>query len=331
VVDAGELAADDHNSPGLVELDDGSLVAAWSGHAEDPLVRTQTRSPDGVWTRHPDTEIVGLTSYNNLFALSDGSVVDLIRAPHTAPSGSPSSAQWAYVSTDQGATWTPRGPFLHTFVFAPFFPQRPYPRFAQRGDEIHFITTQGSPNEYSGTDIFYGYLRGDGVFRADGTQVGSVGSPATVFDLTPVYASPAGRSAWSNDLAFDAEGRPVAAFSVRDTTVPWDSPDAIRYFWSRLDGPSWTTFDIAPGGRAVFQGEPHYPGVLSLDPEDPNHVAFATTVAPDTGANLDQFDVYEGNTADGGATWSTKRLTTSAQQDLRPTFTNVGGGVQALL
>ena len=325
VLEAGQLAVDDHNSPGLVELGGGRILAAWAGHSQDTLLRSAVRDPDGTWHRNPDRDVGGRIEYNNLFRLGDGRVLDIVRRPTDAShAGDPTVFQ----TTDAGTSWTELGRLL---TFSSIV-QRPYLRFAQHGDRLDFIAGQ-NPNTFSGSGVYHGYLESGIVHRSDGTSLGALGAepPPELGSFTPVYVPPAGRSAWTSDLAVDAAGRPFAVFSVRDTTVPWDDPAAIRYTWSRWTGSVWTSVDLAPGGRALYQGEPNYSGNIAVDPADPRHVALSSSVDPRTGADLGEFDVFEMRTTDAGATWTTLRVTSTTSSEYRPVFTNDGDGVQALL
>ena len=327
VLEAGQLAVDDHDSPGLVELGDGRILAAWAGHSQDDLLRSAVRDPDGTWHRNPDRDVGGKIEYNNVFRLGDGRVLDVIRTPVDATHpGDPTVFQ----TTDAGTSWTQLGRLL---TFSNYFAQRPYVRFAQQGDRLDFIVSEGNPNTFPGSGVYHGYLENGGVHRSDGASLGvlGVGPPPEVRSFTPVFVPPAGLSAWTSDLAVDAAGHPVAVFSVRNTTVPWNDPTAIRYTWARWTGSSWTNVDLAPGGRALYEGEPNYSGNIAVDPADPLHVALSSSVDPRTGADLGEFDVFEMRTTDGGATWTTLRVTATSGSEYRPVFTNNADGVQALL
>ncbi len=51
-----------------------------------------------------------------------------------------------------------------------------------------------------------------------------------------------------------------------------------------------------------------------------------------TGNYLGEFDLYDGHTTDGGATWSWVRLTSTSKDELRPFLTNSSvNAMQALV
>ncbi len=226
------LTHDDHTSGALLKLANGEILVAWSGHSQDNKIRVAVRNgPNRKWTRLAGFATTGLMAYNNLFQLSDGTVLDFARK-------SPPSAPHVYQSPDNGRTWHNDGE-LARFTGSQVT-QRPYVQYAQSGDRISFITTQGHPRELSnvGIDsaIYAGYLEGNTIHRSDGSVAGVIGGGVRVDALTPVYVPPIGSSAWSINLTFDAAGEPVAAFSIRDRSVAWNSSLAIRYAAGALVG-----------------------------------------------------------------------------------------------
>jgi hypothetical protein len=44
--------------------------------------------------------------------------------------------------------------------------------------------------------------------------------------------------------------------SIRNRSVPWNSPVAIRYAQARFDGSAWAVHDVGPGGRDVQAHQP---------------------------------------------------------------------------
>lgn len=325
------LAQDDHNSAGLVELRNREVLAAWSAHGADERVRVAVRSTTGKWTRLRGFSTPGVTTYNNLYQLSDGAILDFVRHP-TEPSGG--SNPDVYRSRDNGRTWRPLGELLH-FTGAPTTKQRPYVRYAQLGDRIFFIATQGHPRELAavGIDaaIFAGYVEGTTVYRSDDTAVGAVGAGVEVDVLTQVYFPAPHQAAWTAEISFGPDGNPIARFSIRNRDVAWSSAQAIRYAQARYGTGGWIVHELAPGGRAIYAAEDDYSGNLASDPLDPDHVVVSSTVDPTTLTDLGQYDLFEGHSVDGGITWSWVDLTNSAVNEYRPTFTNPADGVQALL
>jgi hypothetical protein len=322
------LLADDHNSGSLLKLANGEILTAWSGHVQDRRIRVSVRAAGTRrWKRLAGFAASKTQTYNNLFHLADGSVLDFAR------SGSPGTPR-IYRSTDNGRRWSHVGELVRWT--GDTIDHRPYLQYAQRGDRIWFLATLGHPDLLAarGVDspVYAGYFEGTAVHRADGSRAGYVGGGVQVDQLTLVYQPPAEHSAWMSSFTLDAVGNPVGALAVRDRSVAWDSPTAMRYLQARWDGAAWTVRDVAPGGRVLYPAEPHYSGTISGDPGDADHVVISSSVDPGTGADLGQLDLFDGRTVDG-TTWTWTRVTaTPKQDDLRPFLTGRSvNGMQALL
>jgi hypothetical protein len=320
------LRFDDHNNGALLKLANGEILTAWSGHVEDRRIRVAVRAAGSRrWTRLAGFSTSKVQTYNNLFQLADGSVLDITR-------GSSPSGPRIYRSTDNGRSWSHRGQLVR---WSGAVEHRPYLHFAQAGDRIWFLATLGHPTLLAehGIDgpVYAGYLEGTTVHRADGSAAGRLNGGVLVDELTPVYQPPPGHSAWLSSLTLDAVGHPVGLLSVRDRTVGASSSAAMRYVQARWSG-SWTVQDVGPGGRALYPAEPHYSGTATGDPGDADHVVISTSVHPSTSADLGQFDLFDGRTSDG-VTWTWTRLTaTRENDDLRPFLTARSvNGTQALL
>jgi hypothetical protein len=279
------------------------------------------------WTRLAGFNTAKTQTYNNLFQLSDGSILDFTRA------SAPASPR-IYRSTDDGRRWSHVGELVRWT--GDTVDHRPYLQYVQRGDRIWFVATLGHPDLLAtrGIDspVYAGYLEGDVVHRADGSIAGYVDGGVQVDQLTLVDQPPDGRSAWLSSLTLDAAGNPVAILSVRDRSVASDAPTAIRYVQARWDGGAWTVRDLAPGGRVLYPAEPHYSGTATGDPGDADHVVISASVDPVTGDDLGQFELFDGRTVDGTA-WTWTRLTTTPMKDdLRPVLTQRSvNGMQALV
>jgi hypothetical protein len=321
------LTFDDHTSGALLKLANGEILTAWSGHASDRRIRVAVRSGGARrWTRLPGFVTAGRQTYNNLFQLPDGTVLDFTRRSARA-------TPRLYRSADNGRTWSHAGELVRWTGDAD--DHRPYVQYAQQGARIWFVATLGHPQLLAerGVDspTYAGYLEGATVHRADGSVAGALGGGVEVDDLTPVYQPPAQHSAWLSSLGFDRVGNPVALLSVRDRRVPGTSPASIRYVQARWNG-AWVARDVAPGGRVLYGTEEHYAGTATGDPGDADHLVISTSVDPATGTDLRQFDLFDGRTADG-VTWTWTRLTaTPKKDDLRPVLTSRSvNGMQALV
>jgi hypothetical protein len=321
------LTHDDHTSGSLLRLANGEILTAWSGHAQDRKVRVAVRSAGTRrWTRLAGFTTASLQTYNNLFQLSDGTVLDITRRSNPA-------SPRVYRSTDNGRTWSSAGELVRWT--GDTVDHRPYLQYVQQGDRIWFMATLGHPQLLGdrGIDspIYAGYLEGASVHRSDGSVAGTLGHAVQVDALTLVYQPPAGFSAWTSNMTLDAGGNPVGVFSIRNRGVATASPVAIRYAQARWNG-AWTVQDVAPGGRALYGKEGQYSGNVVGDPGDPNHLVISSSVDPATSADLGQFELFDGRTVDA-ATWTWTRLTaTPKKDDLRPFLTARSvNGMQALL
>ncbi|OWY58584.1 hypothetical protein B7486_79180, partial [cyanobacterium TDX16] len=111
------------------------------------------------------------------------------------------------------------------------------------------------------------------------------------------------------------------------------------YWYARWTGTAWETHEIAGAGTAVYQLEQHYTGGIVLDPADPTRVVISTDVDPVTRQPLISgadgwvhHQLFEGTTADGGATWTWTAITPNPTMDhLRPDVPEPSASRQALV
>jgi hypothetical protein len=216
---------------------------------------------------------------------------------------------------------------------------RPYVKYASNGrDEIHFITTEDHPRAYDNS-LWHGIINvsaeGARITHSDGTVIGPLSTDRTSevkpTDLTPVFVGDADNVAWTVDLELDDRGWPYAAFSIQhgDGDVRTErrvGGEDMRYGYARWDGERWQTFEIAHAGTALYAGEDDYTGLIALDPNDPDVVFISTDANPVTGEPLiseadgeRHYEIYRGETTDGGVTWEWSALTENSPADnLRP-------------
>jgi len=318
------LQYNDHATPALLPLADGRVLAIYSGHNHERMYhRTTVRPFDGTeWTApvafQPTPE--ARVTYANLVRLSSegGRIYNFFRGfdPQWKPS-------WM-TSEDDGRTWTSRGlwidqpgPDRH----------RPYVKYIGNGrDEIHFVFTEGHPRNFDNS-LYHAVYRAGAYHRSDGTAVHPVDAgPITPERATRIFAGSPRGIAWPSDLHLDAEGRPVAAYSVQVSAgrLPHSHPDwgqDLRYRYARWDGQRWADFEIARAGTRLYPGEDDYSGLIALDPQDVSTVFIAANVDPVTGAPLAhrRYQLFRGHTPDEGKTWTWTQLTNTPDRDnLRP-------------
>ena len=202
-------------------------------------------------------------------------------------------------SPDDGKTWTP----ARILFSRPGNPpgNRPYAKYASNGkDRIHFLFTDGHPRDEPSNNVYYVCYRAGSFFKADGTRVAGMDDlPLRPGQLDMVYdARSSGARAWIHSLAFDADDRPVVAYSRHP------SESDHRYHYARWNGRTWDDTELCAAGRWFPQTpegkrerEPHYSGGLALDPADPSVVYVSRPVngtreiekwtTPDGGRDLD--------------------------------------------
>lgn len=345
------LRSDDHNDGALIELPSGRVVTTWSGHAEEPWRHVAWRDPgDEEWTigasvERPESMAEPVdgsrptrVTYANLLydAAANGGagrLYDIFRGGLN---------EWSVqVSDDAGETWTYEGPLFQ----AGGGRLRPYANW-DIDDEgrIWFTIGQDHPTYTPFNALFAGYIRNGGMYRSDGTRVASVGDQPEPKDFTLVYQPDEEATvdwgtlfdedwedseAWGAELRIGPDDVPVTVFTVRR---PARSPREGRnflndYWWARLepDG-TWAVHRLGGGGSELYETQPQYTGLVTIDPDDPFHVVASTDVHPETGEPLVstrtlrmQHELWEGRSDDGGVTWSWAAIThDSVADNLRP-------------
>ena len=313
------LEQDDHDSPALLELPGGRVVAGWTRHNRDRLLRGATRIPGFPWwSATPSGEHAGGTvTYRNLVHLADeggpsGTTYDLFRG--RSPNGrlSPTIRR----SDDLGTTWEAVGPLLLGAN------TRPYLRYADDGaSRIDLGVTEGHPKEVAaGTGIYHGYLE-DGVLHGTAGDVLAEASNGTNVDptgLTPVFEGDALHRAWILDVA-QAPGGPVLVWSVRDLSAGVAAEQRNTYWYGRWDGTTWQTHQLAVGGTSLWHLEEYYTGGVAIDPADPSRLVLSTDVDPTTGLALPHHELFDAVSPDGGSSWSFTAITPgSTVENIRP-------------
>jgi hypothetical protein len=318
VLHAG-LQADDHDSAALLIRSDGRYLAVYSRHASDNFSRWRiSRRPGDATEWEPEATFDNRapTTYSNLYAGRDrlyAFIRTIGRDPHLI------------LSDDHGTTWREGGQLLDG-------PGRPYVRYAaDAAGRIHLIATDQHPLDFANR-IYHGVVVGDHLQRTDGSIVDSnLFDPVAVppEQLTEVFAGSGREHAWPIDLQIDGAGNPIAVFSVYTEPASHSAPVSTghqRYSYARYDGRRWRVHHMAEAGTPLYRDEPFYTGLVALHPNDPDRVFVSTDVDPSTGAPLvsaadgqQHHELFEGVTADDGATWTWRALTADSTVDnIRP-------------
>lgn len=294
------LQADDHNAPALLQRSDGRLLAMYSKHSSDGLLRYRVSREPGDPTRwrperHVDLGPGCLVCYNNLLSSRDDAGVGRIdNITRVFRRGEESSNKpWHLRSEDDGDTWSVVGRLLD--VDDPYR-HRPYVRTARdRRGHLHVLFTEGHPREFPSTSIYHATLC-DGVwYDSSGALIERErGQPLHPGDATCLYRGTPEARAWTADLAITDEGRPVAAFTVRRepadrVDLPRGDPRAgldLRYHHAIWADGRWHQQQVAYAGRCLYPFEADYAGGMCLHPTDPTVCFCSSSVDPRTGKQL---------------------------------------------
>lgn len=323
ILNKNSFEADDHNAAALLKRPDGRLLAVYAGHHVEKKVRYRiTREPLDISSWGPErmVETMGNATYANVYRLrQNGLIYNFYRGYEFDPN--------FIVSEDDGESWRYGGRLMQ-------YPGRPYLRYASNGwNRIHFITTEEHPRDYNNS-IYHGYFEYDYLFRSDGTLVQRLdpgASPPIPKQFTKIFAGHAKAVAWTSDIELDERGFPYIAFSVTRDPIERGNRDKTgqagldhRYHYARWDGQQWHTHEIAYAGSRLYPGEDEYTGNIALHPRNPGIVYISADVNPVTGepllvAGQRRYEIFRGESADGGANWRWTALTESSPADnIRP-------------
>lgn len=324
VVNDETFEANDHNVGALLVRPDGRYLTVYAGHNVESRMRYRiTTSPGDIseWGIEHTADTGDRNTYSNVYRLAQtGLTYNFHRGNGYNPN--------YMISGDDGETWRYGGRLIS-------YPGRPYVRYTSNDfNRIHFITTEGHPRDYDNS-IYHGYLEYDYLFSSDGTPVGRL-SKDDQSDIIPqhftrVFAGNAKNIAWTSDIELDQYGHPYIAFSVTRDPISRGEREHTeeggfdhRYHYARWDGDQWHENEIAYAGTRLYPGENEYTGNIALHPDNPDVVYISTDVHPETGEPLltdgeQRYEIFRGDTGDGGKTWKWSAVTENSGQDnIRP-------------
>lgn len=331
------LERDDHDVASLIERSDGRLIAFYTNHTHDRVMRWRISENTGgdvsAWKPERTTDTGGGVCYSNPFELADEAegggpppIYNFFRSLVISPSFSR--------SLDRGATWSASGRIIHSVDERRT--HRPYVKYASDGrSTIHLAYTDGHPTEYNGTadqpranSVYHLYYRDGQLHRSDGEVVADLVAGASS-DLAPtagtlVYDGNQGEGgeAWTHDLALDRDGNPVVVYATfPDQSSEHTALGDHRYRYARWDGTEWRDHAVGFAGHGLSLRSRLYSGGIAIDPDDVNIIYFASSVDPVDGApsGTGRFEIVRGRTRDGGASWSFEAVTAGSMVDnLRP-------------
>ena len=328
------LEVDDHDAPAIYVRRDGGLVTMFTKHSLDNTSYYRISPP-------PLTSLANGAAYNfgrlltfipsessrvtysNIYRLSGekNRVYNFYRG--LDDSYKPS---FAY-SDDDGATWQSG----NIIIRVPSTEKhRPYVRYASNGiDSVHLFYTEAHPRDFDNS-LFHVIIRGGRILASDGTDIAALTDGLEAPDRgTRVFTGDRDHVGWCTDVCLDQSDRPVGIYTVQvgSAGLPVGSGgDDIRYRYTRWDGKSWRDFPLAYAGTRLYSGEDDYSGLAAIEPDNINIVYISTNAQPDTGEplissadNKRHYEIFRGETSDGGETWQWTAITTHSSADnLRP-------------
>lgn len=340
-----QLEADDHDSAALLVLPDGRYLASYSKHSADNRLRYRVSMKSGdasAWQPEQAYQAAAGTTYSNLNYLAKSNTVFDFHRDH-GRGFDPNYVLWPLDDADGfkygGRLFTgPEGNRGNK--------DRPYVRYVGNGiDRVHFLTTDHHPRNLKSNGLYHGYVQFEGggkygVYKTDGTRLGDLStsekSPYAARDFTPLLkgdeVSPANElrmtRGWSTDIELDSAGWPFVIFTARVE----DNDEDHRFFYGRyLDG-KWQVHELARAGGHLYESENDYTGLAALDPNDPGRVFISSKIDPRDQKTLPHYEIFEGRSSDGGASWKWLPITANSSVDnIRPVVPRGGGGVTALV
>ena len=348
---SGFTQLDDHNNPGLLAKQDGTLLAVYSRHISDQYFayrRSLTTNPaaSANWAAEQTIPNSGAgMTYANPFQLSaeGGKIYNFCRNLNFNPT--------IYTSTDGGSNWSAPQHFIQAGTGGSV---RPYVKYASDyTNRIDFLYTDGHPRDVANS-LYHLYYQGGAFYQTDGTLVKNYASLPLLHDSgergsviyqysaaaqsDPNEWIPTGR-AWCWETAYQSNGAPVSVFTVQRDLVTGATSgidDRIYYYYARWTGSAWQKRFIAHAGRPLYVAEDDYAGGICVDPQDPNVIYISSNaqnpfnLTDTTNVPLranSRYEIWRGVTSDGGLTFAWTQITTNSPMDnLRPYIPRRKGG-----
>jgi hypothetical protein len=317
------LEQDDHNVAALHLRDSGEVLAVYAKHGSDRFVRTVSSSVHNPaeWSQPVQYEEEAGVTYSNLLTAGHGLNKRLYNFSR--------SRGWNpnfLVYDDASQSWNYGGRLLAS-------EGRPYLKYQsnQDGSVIHVVATDQHPRDFDNS-IYHGVMDGKtlgdsfGELLDDDLTDQDAAEPS---EMTLVFAGDPDNVAWMADVEVDENDQPVIAFSVqkdgRDLPPRQGGLDH-RYHLARFVDGSWVEHEIAFAGERLYSWEDDYTGLVAIDPQDVNHLVISTNADPVTGLplvstadSLRHYELFEGRSEDGGASFAWTALTRNSTVDnIRP-------------
>ena len=303
------LQGDDHANPALLMRHDGRLMVFYSAHNGESMFYRVAKNPEDIssWDdeRKVGTNTKGRRGYtypNPIQLTKEDNIIYLFwRGGNFKP---------CFAKSKDGIKWN-RAKTLIKGSGA-----RPYIKFESDGvKKIHFAFTDGHPNVEKRNSIYYACYHNGAFYKADGSKVKDIDEiPINPSEADKVYdANISGARAWIWDIAIDHFGNPVIVYTALSEETDH------RYQYARRNGKNWENFEITSAGKWFPQTqkgqkekEPYYSGGIVLDHTNPSIVYLSRPI-------YGIFEIEKWMTSDGGATWTSVRITSgSTKNNVRP-------------
>lgn len=292
---------DDHAAPALLRATEGRIAAFWGGHGDRPVTYRVSSTPESVTTFGASRRLTGSgiesmgVTYTQLLTLPGES-----RRYWLLTRGS--DQRWYLTTSADLRTWTKAVPLFDAPRGQAYWP---YLKAVAAGrGTVDFAVTDGAPNQPQARgNLFHIRYTAGRFVRSDGRRIATLAQVRAGRTLDPregtlIYngSSPEGR-ARVYDIARGPGGRVAVAMT---TQRPSGGRNLFSHKWFRLSSGSWKastlTRDVAasPQGFDLAHGEPSRAWVSPAG------------------------RVQEWRTTDHGATWTSRPVSTSGQQNRSP-------------
>jgi len=309
---------DDHNVGAFVVLPDKRLMVFYARHNKRGIFSRTTANPEDIITwdeRIVISETDRISYAHPVYLRTEKRFYVFWRGPSWKPT---------FATSDDGRIWSePR--ILIQDLGREDRAIRPYTKITSDGKStIHIAFTDGHPRNEAQNSVYYLRYEAGNFFKADGTIAGGMEAlPVQHSQSDVVYDGKATNvRAWVWDIALDADGHPVIAY----TRHPDESDH--RYHCARWNGAAWNDVEVTPGGGwfpktigGKKEREPHYSGGMALDHEDPSTLYVSRPING-------MFEIERWQTPDGGASWTSLPVTQNSDlPNVRPVVPRGGSGV----
>jgi len=232
---------DDHNAPSITRLANGKLLAVYTRHAQDHLVRYRISSePDSIASWGPEHGIhSNWVTYSQAWVDSGGRVHLFYRT---------TSQSWAHrFSDDDAVTWSNEKLFIATVGGHPYIATMPDPAnpdVVRLAVAAHPINASDHNIYYAEIDLESGDIGPPGAEAA--TNLYDASAPVTPAAFETVFDSPSQGGVLTRMLDLGAGAAPQILFATFTGT------DDAQYREARRGNGEWIISDeIAPAGPPI--------------------------------------------------------------------------------